>query len=162
VSVPNGQEGVRIDGGGHVSIRNISCVGSSGSACVTIQRQSGVTIENLSASGVTNALVVPWENGWTQFPVTLRNSNLLAGVYFQGRIYLNSVNNIYPAKLKGRPTFVKFGAYLEGNVQNDISYGGLSDIFSCNDIFKDTLNIQPQSIFWSYTGPLLKPVRYCN
>ena len=164
VNIPNGDEGLRIDGAGHTSLRNISCSSSgTGSACVTIQRQNGTSIENLSASGVTNALVVPWENGWTQFPVTLRNSNLTAGVYFQGRIYLNSVNNIYPAKLRRFSTsrVVSFGGYQEGDPNNDISYGGLSDIFSCNDTFKDTSAGTLTQTTWAYTGTLSTPVTYC-
>ncbi len=162
VDIPNGEEGVRIDGGGHVSIRNLSCIGSgSGAACVTVQRQSGTSIEGVNATGVLDALVVPWENGWTQFPVTLRNNDLRAGVYFQGRIYLNSVNNIYPAKLRRNSTAreVRFGAFQEGNV-NNIAYGGLSDIFSCDDIFKDNFPGVIQTT-WAYAGTLNTPVTYC-
>lgn len=162
VSIPSGGDGVRIDGGGHVSVRDLSCTSSGdGSACAAIQRQNGTSIENLSATNVTNALLVPWENGWTQFPITLRNSNLLAGVYFQGRVYLSSVNNIYPAKLRRFSTSkdVRFGAYGEGDPLN-VAYGGQSDIFSCNDTFKDAPPARPQSE-WAYTGILLKPVRYC-
>jgi Pectate lyase superfamily protein len=162
VNIPNGEEGVRVDGIGHLSIRNLSCTSSgTGSACVTVQRQNGLAIDGLSATNVTNALVARWENGWTQFPFTLRNSNLTAGVYFQGRVYLNSVNNIYPAKLQRFSTskVVKFGAYQEGDV-NNIAYGGQSDIFSCNDTFRDTTNTLTQST-WAYTGTLSKPVTYC-
>lgn len=161
VDVPNGAEGVRVDGIGHLTIRNLSC-GSSGigTSCVSVQRQSGLFIEGLSASNVTNALTVRWENGWTQFPVTVRNSNLIAGVYFQGRIYLNSVNNIYPAKFGKRSRKeVLFGAYQEGDL-NNVAYGSLSDIFSCNDTFKDPSTLQTQST-WVYSGTLNKPVTYC-
>jgi Pectate lyase superfamily protein len=164
VNIPNGEEGIRLDGAGHASLRNLSCTSAgTGTACVIIQRQSGTTIENLSASGVTNALFVPWENGWTQFPVTVRNSNLQAGVYIQGRIYLNSVNNVYPAKLRKFSTSkdVKFGGYLDGSNYNDVSYGGLSDVFSCGDIFKDTTTTFFQTT-WIYLGTLSTPVTYCN
>ena len=100
VEIPSGGEGVRINRAGHASLRNLSCNGdTTATACVTIQRQSGTSIDNMTAYGVISALDVPWENGYTQFPVTIRNSNLLEGVYFQGRIYLNSVNNQYPAEL---------------------------------------------------------------
>lgn len=173
ISNPNGKEGVRVDGIGHLSIRKLTCTGlGTDSACVTVQRQSGLSIDGLSANNVTNALVARWENGHTQFPFTLRNSNLLEGVYFQGRVYLNSVNNIYPAKLSRFSTSkeVKFGANQEGN-SNNIAYGGLSDIFSCNDTFKDAPPALPQSN-WAYlyngthpevpAGYLPKPVRYCN
>ena len=164
VNIPNSGEGIRIDGAGHTSLRNISCTGTgTGTACVTLQRQNGTAIDNLSAGGVTNALVVPWENGWTQFPVTLRNSSLTAGVYFQGRIYLSSVNNIYPAKLRRFSTsrVVSFGGYQEGDPNNDISYGGLSDIFSCNDTFRDTSAGTFTQNTWAYTGTLSTPVTYC-
>lgn len=107
VSIPLDKEGVRIDGIGLMSIRDLSCTGTNsgigsgiGSACVTVQRQSGLSIQGLSAANVTNALVARWENGWTQFPFTLRNSDLTAGVYFEGRVYLNSVNNLYPSTLR--------------------------------------------------------------
>lgn len=160
VNIPNGQEGVRIDGIGLLSIRGLSCTSSgTGSSCVSIQRQNGLSIEGLTAANVTNALVARWENGWTQFPITLRNSNLLAGVYFQGRVYLNSVNNVYPANLTGEtsPKVVRFGADQEGD-PNNIAYGGQSDIFSCNDTFTDLVSTQST---WAYTGTLLKPVTYC-
>ncbi len=163
VDVPNGEEGVRIDGGGHVSTRNLSCTGvGAGAACMTVQRQSGTSIEGLTASGVMEALVVPWENGWTQFPVTLRNNDFQAGVYFQGRIYLNSVGNTYPARLRRNSTArqVRFGASQEGNV-NNVAFGGLSDIFSCNDTFRDVLQGLPQST-WAYVGTLNTPVTYCQ
>lgn len=163
IDIPNGAEGVRIDGIGHLSIRGLSC-GSSGigTSCVSVQRQSGLFIDGLNATNVTNALTVRWENGWTQFPFTLRNSNLLAGVYFQGRVYLNSVNNVYPAKLSAKSwssKVVRFGAYQEGDV-NNIAYGGQSDIFSCNDVFKDPSTLRTQTT-WAYTGTLAKPVTYC-
>ena len=164
VNIPNGKAGVRINGAGVASIRNLTCTGSgTGEYCVKIQRQAAISIDGMSATGVTNALVASWENGWTQFPVTLRNSNLLAGVYFEGRIYLNSVNNLYPARLR-RQSFskqVKFGAQYDGDPRNDISYGALSDIFSCNDTFTDTYPWLNQST-WAYIGPLPSTnVRYC-
>ena len=156
VNIPHGYEGVRIDGAGNVSIRGLSCTSSGiGTACATVQRQNGLMIEGLSATNVTNALVARWENGWTQFPFTLRNSDLTAGVYFQGRVYLNSVNNTYPANLAGK--VVRFGAYQEGDV-NNIAYGGQSDIFSCHDTFTSLLQTQST---WVYTGTLSKPVTYC-
>lgn len=163
VEIPDGEKGVRIDNGGHVGVRNLFCTGDGlGESCVTIQRQSGTFVEGITAAGVLNALVVPWENGWTQFPVTLRNNDLQAGVYFQGRIYLNSVNNIYPAKLRRHSTArdVRFGAYQEGN-PNNVAYGALSDIFSCDDIFRDPFPIIDQST-WVYVGTLNTPVTYCN
>lgn len=159
VNIPHGYEGVRIDGAGNVSIRGLSCTSSGiGSSCVSVQRQNGLMIEGLSATNVTNALVARWENGWTQFPFTLRNSDLTAGVYFQGRVYLNSVNNVYPANVHN-PSLkvVRFGAYQEGDV-NNIAYGGQSDIFSCHDTFTSLLQTQST---WVYTGTLSKPVTYC-
>ncbi len=157
IRVNNSKEGVRIDGGGHVSIRNQSCTGT-GSDCTVVQRQSGTSIENLSASGYTHALVFSWENGWTQFPVTLRNSNLLEGVYVQGRVYLNSVNNLYPASLiTSYPKEVRFGALYEGDPWN-VAYGGQSDVFSCDDTFTDLFATQNT---WAYSGTLLTPVTYC-
>ena len=165
VEIPSDGEGVRINGTGHASIRNLSCNGdTTASACVTIQRQYGTSIENVSAFGVISALDVPWQNGYTQFPVTIRNSNLLEGVYFQGRIYLNSVNNEYPAEL-GIPLpidrkVVRFGAVGDGDDDN-LYYGGQSDVFSCSDIFIDTLTNET-TIWWTYTGRLEKPVTYCN
>ncbi len=124
-----------------------------------------MSIDNMTAFGVISALDVPWENGPTQFPVTIRNSNLLEGVYFQGRIYLNSVNNQYPAEL-GIPLpidrkVVRFGGPGEGDPANTITYGGLSDVFSCSDIFIDTLTNETTTT-WTYTGVLEKPVTYCN
>ena len=163
VNIPNGEEGVRVDGIGLLSIRGMSCTSSGvGSSCVSVQRQSGLSIEGLGAANATNALMVRWENGWTQFPVTLRNSDLTAGVYFQGRIYLNSVNNIYPARLTKRSLskVVQFGAYQEGD-GNNIAYGGQSDIFSCNDTFKDTSSPLRTQSTWAYSGVLNKPVTYC-
>lgn len=160
VDVPQGAEGVRVDGIGHLSIRGLSCntYFGGGSACVSVQRQNGLSIEGLDASGMTNALMVRWENGWTQFPFTLRNSNLLSGVYFQGRTYLNSVNNVYPITHRRRvPREVRFGDYQEGD-PNNVAYGGQSDIFSCNDTFTDLYNSQST---WVYSGTLLKPVTYC-
>lgn len=160
VNIPNGEEGVRVDGIGHLNIRGLSCDSSgTGSSCVSVQRQNGLAIEGLSAANVTNALVARWENGWTQFPFTLRNSNLLEGVYFQGRVYLNSVNNVYPANLTSEifPQVVHFGAYQEGD-PNNVAYGGQSDIFSCNDTFTDLASTQST---WTYTGILEKPVTYC-
>jgi hypothetical protein len=159
VTIPHGYEGVRIDGAGVTSIRGLSCTSSgTGSSCVSVQRQSGLMIEGLSATNVTNALVARWENGWTQFPLTLRNSDLTAGVYFQGRVYLNSVNNSYPANVHN-PSLkvVRFGAYQEGDA-NNIAYGGQSDIFSCHDTFTSLLQTQST---WVYTGTLSKPVTYC-
>ncbi|MET0624539.1 MAG: glycosyl hydrolase family 28-related protein [Pyrinomonadaceae bacterium] len=159
VNIPHGEEGVRIDGAGIMSIRGLSCTSSGiGSFCVAVQRQNGLIIEGLSATNVTNALVAQWENGWTQFPFTLRNSDLTAGVYFQGRVYLNSVNNVYPANVNN-PSLkvVRFGAYQEGDV-NNIAYGGQSDIFSCHDTFTSLLQTQST---WIYTGTLSKPVTYC-
>ena len=157
VDIPDGKEGVRIDGIGIMSIRDLLCSSSSGtgSACATVQRQNGLIIDDLDADNVTNALVVRWENGWTQFPFTLRNSNLLEGVYFQGRVYLNSINNDYPNNLFSK--VVKFGAYQEGN-QNNIAYGGLSDVFSCGDSFISSSSSQSA---WTYTGTLSPPVTYC-
>lgn len=163
ITIPNGEEGVRVDGIGNLSIRNLTCTSNAyASACVSVQRQNGLSIDGLNAySSVANALVVRWENGWTQFPVTIRNSNLLSGVYFQGRIYLNSVNNIYPANLSSNtsPKQVWIGAYQEGNV-NNVAYGGQSDIFSCNDTFLNVTTFENQSA-WAYAGTLLKPVTYC-
>jgi hypothetical protein len=162
VNILNGGEGVRVDGIGLLSIRGLSCNSyGTGSACVAVQRQNGLMIDGLSAANVTNALVARWENGWTQFPFTLRNSDLTAGVYFQGRVYLNSVNNIYPARLSKHSfsRVVQFGAYQEGDV-NNVAYGGQSDVFSCNDTFKDMSTWQTQGI-WAYTGILSKPVTYC-
>ena len=163
VTIPNGEEGVRVDGIGHLNVRNLSCTSSgTGAVCVSVQRQNGLAIDGLSATNVTNALVARWENGWTQFPFTLRNSNLTAGVYFQGRVYLNSVNNIYPARLGRNSTskVVRFGAYQEGDVQNT-AYGGQSDIFSCNDSFVDSSNPLLSSVGWSYSGVLTPPITYC-
>ena len=161
--IPNNGEGVRIDGPGNFSIRDIACSSpGTGAACVNVQRQNGLIIEGLTATNVQYALMVRWENGWTQFPFTLRNSNLLAGVYFQGRVYLSSVNNTYPARI-GRgvaPTNVRFAALYEGDSQN-IAPGEMSDIFSCNDTFIDLSTMQTSS-FWFYTGNLNKPVNYCN
>lgn len=165
VIIPNGDEGVRVDGIGHLSIRNLTCSSNAmyavGNSCVSIQRQSGTSIVGLNASNVLNALTVRWENGWTQFPVTIRNSNLLAGVYFQGRIYLNSVNNTYPANLSSNTSQkeVRFGAYQEGDV-NNVAPGSLSDIFSCNDTFLNPSTFENQST-WAYSGTLTKPVTYC-
>ena len=158
VDVGNSKEGVRIDQGA-VSIRNLSCTGlGDGKACLTIQRQGVVATDNLSATGVGKALLVSWENGWTQFPVTVRNSDLTEGVYFQGRIYLNSINNIYPASIiTSFPKEVKFGAYQEGDPWN-VAFGGQSDIFSCDDTFTDLIATQST---WVYSGVLLKPVNYC-
>jgi hypothetical protein len=163
VDIPDGAKGVQVDGIGHLSIRDLSCTSSgTGSACVSVQRQNGLAIEGLSATNVDNALVAQWENGWTQFPFTLRNSDLTAGVYFQGRVYLNSVNNLYPAKLSiNSPSkVVKFGADREGAKLN-VAYGGMSDIFSCNDTFIDTSTMQTQG-GWAYTGTLLTAVTICN
>lgn len=171
VNIPLDKEGVRIDGIGLMSVRNLSCTGLGsaidsgiGSACVTVQRQNGLSIQGLSATNVTNALVARWENGWTQFPFTLRNSDLTAGVYFEGRVYLNSVNNLYPAKLSepsSASKVVKFGAQGDGDVRNNANaHGGLSDIFTCNDTFIDTSTWQTQGT-WAYTGILSKPVTYC-
>jgi hypothetical protein len=163
VEIPGGGEGVRINRAGHASLRNLSCNGdTTATACVTIQRQSGTSIDNMTASGVISALDVPWENGFTQFPVTIRNSNLLEGVYFQGRIYLNSVNNQYPAELGVLPVpvdrkVVTFGAFNTGNPY----YGGQSDIFSCSDIFVDPYTQQTETR-WTYTGVLEKRVTYCD
>jgi hypothetical protein len=163
ITIPNGEEGVRVDGIGHLSIRNLACTSNAyASVCVSVQRQNGLSIDGLNAySSVANALVVRWENGWTQFPVTIRNSNLLSGVYFQGRIYLNSVNNLYPANLSSNtsPKQVWIGAYQEGNV-NNVAYGGQSDIFSCSDTFLNVATFENQSA-WAYVGTLLKPVTYC-
>lgn len=168
VEMPAGGEGVRINGAGHASIRNLSCNGdTTATACVTIQRQTGTAVENVTATGVISALDVPWENGYTQFPITLRNSNLLEGVYFQGRIYLNSVNNQYPAELEIIPfpfpmdrKVVRFGAFQEGNTIN-YYYGGQSDVFSCSDLFIDPLTQQTETR-WTYTGVLEKRVTYCD
>jgi Pectate lyase superfamily protein len=166
VEIPAGGEGVRINRGGHASIRNLSCNGdTTATACVTIQRQTGTSIDNMTAAGVISALEVPWENGYTQFPVTIRNSNLLEGVYFQGRIYLNSVNNQYPAELGVLPfpldrKVVRFGGFREGNKGNDY-YGGQSDVFSCSDIFIDPFTQQTETR-WTFTGVLEKRVTYCE
>lgn len=159
VTVPDDQEGVRIKGAG-VSIRNLSCEGTGdGKSCLTIQRSGVVPVDNLSATGVVNALLVPWDSGYAQFPVTVRNSNLIEGAYFQGRIYLNSVNNTYPATIISLLTKqVKFGAYLEGDPSNYF-YGGQSDIFTCDDIFVDSSSSQTT---WAYSGTLIKPETYCN
>jgi hypothetical protein len=162
VNIPDGREGVRVNGVGNLSIRGMHCDSPGvGSACVTVQRQNGLAIEGLTAANVTNALMVRWENGWTQYPFTLRNSDLTAGVYFQGRVYLNSVGNTYPADLSNNPSLkvVRFGAEHEGSDGN-VAYGGQSDIFSCGDTFKDTSTLQTQST-WAYTGTLSKPVTYC-
>lgn len=162
VNMPAGKEGIRIDGIGLMSVRALACTSSgTGTACLSVQRQHAPAIEGLSAANVANALVAEWENGYTQFPVTLRNSDLTAGVYFQGRIYLNSVNNVYPANLSNNssPRVVKFGAYQEGDSQN-LYYGGQSDVFSCNDTFRDPATQQTQS-GWACTGTLSKPVTYC-
>ena len=162
VSTYNYGEGVRVDNAGHVSVRTLSC-GGYGSSCMVVQRQNGTSIVGLDAPNgtFTNALTFPWENGWTQFPVTVRNSNLLAGVYFQGRTYLNSVNNLYPAHLStnNSPRVVRFGAYQEGD-GNNIAPGEQSDIFSCADTFLNVYTFQNQST-WAYTGTLTKPVTYC-
>lgn len=161
VIISDGDEGIRINRGGHISTRNLTCYGyGAGTACMTIQRQSGTSVENLFADGVLNALVVPWENGWTQFPITLRNNNFEAGVYFQGRIYLNSVNNTYPARFLKNSTSreVIFGNYYEGNV-NNVAPGRLSNVFSCNDIFTDPPLTQD---IWAYSGFLDPMVIYCN
>ena len=98
VNIPNGYEGVRFDGPGIVSVRNLSCTSSTGNgtACLTIQRQNGLIIDGLTATNVTNALVSTWENGWTQFPITVRNSNLTAGVYIEGRVYLKQRQQYLP------------------------------------------------------------------
>jgi hypothetical protein len=166
VEIPGDGEGVRINRAGHASLRNLSCNGdTTATACVTIQRQSGTSIDNMTASGVISALDVPWENGYTQYPVTIRNSNLLEGVYFQGRIYLNSVNNQYPAELGVLPIpidrkVVRFGESHEGNKGNHY-YGGQSDVFSCSDIFIDPLTQQTETR-WTYTGVLEKRVTYCE
>lgn len=162
VEIPSNGEGVRINRGGHPSLRNLSCSGETGAACVTIQRHSGTSIDNMTAYGVMSALDVPWENGFTQFPVTIRNSNLIEGVNFQGRIYLNSVNNQYPAELGVLPVpvdrkVVTFGAFGPGNPY----YGGQSDIFSCSDIFIDPYT-QETTTRWTYTGVLEKRVTYCQ
>jgi hypothetical protein len=163
VEIPAYSEGVRINGAGHASIRNLSCNGdTTATACATIQRQTGTSIDNMTAYGVVSALDVPWENGYTQFPVTIRNSNLIEGVYFQGRIYLNSVNNEYPAELGVLPIpvdrkVVTFGGFDTGNPY----YGGQSDVFSCSDIFVDPFTQQTETS-WTYTGVLEKPVTYCD
>ena len=162
VEIPSNGEGVRINRGGHPSLRNLSCSSETGTACVTIQRHSGTSIDNMTAYGVISALEVPWENGFTQFPVTIRNSNLLEGVYFQGRIYLNSVNNQYPAELGVLPVpvdrkVVTFAPLGPGNPY----YGGQSDIFSCSDIFIDPYT-QETTTRWTYTGVLEKRVTRCQ
>lgn len=169
INVPNGKEGIRIDGIGLTSIRDLSCfssgaVSGTGAACVSVQRQAGLSIEGLTATGVANALVALWENGYTQFPVTLRNSNLTAGVYFQGRVYLNSVNNTYPARLGSESSLsnvVRFAGKQEGHDDNT-EYGGKSDIFSCDDKFVDASYPGLTQSTWAYTGVLSKAITYCN
>lgn len=155
VNIPAGKEGVRINGG-FVSLRDLSCTGSAGdgAACLTIERQSAVSIDELSASGVANALVVLPANGHTQFPVTIRNSNLLAGVDFQGRIYLNSINNLYPGHVI-EPTSPKAVRFGDPQASGDIYYGAKSDIFSCSDEFKNATNNTSQDT-WVYSGPFLE------
>ncbi len=164
VNIPHTKGGVWIDGIGLMSIRGLSCTSSgTGSACVTIQRQNALSIEGLSATNVTNALVTTWENGYTQFPITLRNNDLTAGVDFQGRVYLNSVNNVYPANPSSNP-YLKVIKFSDSASQNASAYfttfSNLSDIFSCNDTFKDTSTGQTQGT-WVSTGTLSKAVTYC-
>lgn len=116
----------------------------------------------MTSSGATRALILPWENGWTQFPVTVRNSNLLNGVYYQGRTYLSSVNNQYPAKFvkQSISKVVRFGAQFEGSPWN-VAYGEQSNVYTCGDIFRDITNNSTSGI-WQYEGTLLTPVTYCQ
>lgn len=164
VTIPGSDEGVRIDGGGNVSVRNISCTGSgSGSSCLNIKRHTGAAVESLTATGVLNALVAPWESGWSQFPVTFRNSNFRAGVYFQGKIYLSSINNVYPARLTRNSTArqVIFGTQYDGSPFNDVSYGELSKVYSCDDEFRDPAAMFPATSWSNVVGTLSTPVTMC-
>lgn len=164
VTVPLGKQGILINGAGVSSIRNLACTGSgnnnntSNSACLTVMRQSAIAIDGLTATNVGNALVVTPENGHTQFPVTLRNSNLLAGVFIDGRVYLNSVSNIYPANIGSphSPKVVRIGPMVSGDTTNEY----YSDIFSCDDTFLNVSN-QETMDFWVYEGDLEKYVRSC-
>lgn len=164
VTVPLGKQGILINGAGVSSIRNLTCTGigtnnnTSNSACLTVQRQSAIAIDGLTATNVGNALMITWENGHTQFPVTLRNSNLLAGVFIDGRVYLNSVSNIYPANIGSSPSpkVVRIGPMVSLDTTNEY----YSDIFSCDDTFLNVSN-QETMDFWIYEGNLEKPVKHC-
>jgi len=177
VNIPDNTEGVRIDGVGLMSIRNLTCWGTgtgTGSACVTVQRQAGLSIQGLKATNVRRALIVRWENGWTQYPITLRDNDLTAGVDFQGRIFLNSINNTYPVDPSNNPLLKVVKVFHKGEGEGEpnsdnIAYGAQSDIFSCNDKFKDTSSGQIiQYNSWIapiqvYTGtPLETLPKYCS
>lgn len=159
----NGGEGVRINRG-NPSLRNLSCNGFDiATACLTIQRQSGASVDNMTAVDVLSALNVPLDNGSTQFPVTIRNSNLIEGVYFEGRIFLNSVNNQYPAAIGWLPPNI-VRKVVTFSPNNTSIYGGRSDVFTCGDVFSDPHTSQ-DSLIWLYvyTGPSPGPaITYCN
>lgn len=173
VDLPDNSDGIVINGTGLLSIRDMTCTGTEtglNSVCVAVQKQNNLSIYNLSASNVTNALVARWQSGFKLFPIIVRNSDLRAGVYFEGKVNLTSVNNIYPARFETSfsSKVVKFQEYRP-NVDNTLTYGGLSNIFSCDDTFTDG-SVTQTAWKYEYTGihsnvpygSLPNEIKYCN
>ncbi len=156
------QAGVVINGGGHLSFRGLTCTGVQGivnnvdgraGACVSIERQSGIRIENMSARNTKHALYVHWRNGWAPFPIFVRDSDLTEGLYVAGKTYLLSANNVFADATYARDSGVTlrgsrevYFAATHTDSPENIFPGRDSSMSSCRDRMLNPLGKKVASI----------------
>ncbi|HXH32174.1 MAG TPA: glycosyl hydrolase family 28-related protein [Bacteriovoracaceae bacterium] len=166
VEFGSGQTGIVVNGIGLLSFRGLSCAGYAlAETCLVIQRQNALFIDGLTSSNVKRAIKVTWENGWTQFPIVIRNSDLSSGFDVDGKIILTSINNTYPVTpgdLYDGSKIVRFAETpgLPGSDANK-SPGVKSRIFSCDDRFVDSMDGSAHPP-WTSVGVLENPVTTCR